>query len=190
MNYSEDKTYGRKIIRSNGKKYQRRLFASWGVCFLIGFLIGCILMSGIVHIFTCTKTVNAKVVEPIVVPTYEPTAVETVSACPVKETNIRSLGVYKLTAYCACVNCCGKTDGITASGVKAIEGITIAADTNILPFGTRIIIDGDVHEYIVQDRGGAINGNRIDIYFDSHQKALEFGVQYKEIFIKKEGEMV
>jgi 3D (Asp-Asp-Asp) domain-containing protein len=60
--------------------------------------------------------------------------------------------------------------------------VTVAADINVLPFGTSLLIDG--HEYIVQDRGGAIQGNRIDVYFDSHQEALVFGVQYKEIFVK------
>ena len=42
------------------------------------------------------------------------------------------------------------------------------------PFGTKVEIKG-MGTYIVQDRGGAINGNRIDIYFDSHSEALNFG---------------
>lgn len=88
---------------------------------------------------------------------------------------------YTITAYCPCVKCCGKTDGITASGVKAVEGITIATDKSI-PFGTRIYIDG-VGERIVQDRGGAIKGNRIDIYFNDHQSALNFGRQTKQVTI-------
>lgn len=90
---------------------------------------------------------------------------------------------YVITAYCPCVKCCGKTDRITASGVKAIEGITIATDKSI-PFGTKIYIDG-VGERIVQDRGGAIKGNRIDLFFDSHQDALNFGRQTKEVTIMK-----
>ena len=49
-------------------------------------------------------------------------------------------GVYKITAYCPCKKCCGKSDGITASGVKAIEGITVAMDKSI-PFGTKIYIE-------------------------------------------------
>ena len=90
-------------------------------------------------------------------------------------------GVYKITAYCPCVKCCGKTDGITASGEKAVEGVTVAMDKSI-PFGTKVYIDG-VGERIVQDRGGAIKGNRIDLYFDSHQEALNFGRQTKEVTI-------
>lgn len=88
---------------------------------------------------------------------------------------------YTITAYCSCVKCCGKTDGITASGVKAVEGITVATDKSI-PFGTKIYIDG-VGERIVQDRGGAIKGNRIDLYFSDHQSALNFGRQTKQVTI-------
>lgn len=90
---------------------------------------------------------------------------------------------YVITAYCPCVKCCGKTDKITASGVEATEGVTIATDKSI-PFGTKIYING-VGERIVQDRGGAIKNNRIDLYFDSHQEALNFGRQIKQVTIMK-----
>lgn len=158
------------------KKIIVRLFLLW----IIGF-IGTTLVFGVVHIFHCTR-VQAEPAEKIIVEDMilEKPIVEE------PETKYISLGKYKLTAYCACEKCCGKCDGITASGVRAKEGVTIAADTRVLPFGTKVIIDG--HEYIVQDRGGAIKGNKIDIYFDHHQEALEFGVQYKEIFTVKEGE--
>ena len=71
----------------------------------------------------------------------------------------------------------------TANMSVAKQGVTVAADTNILPFGTVLLIDDK--EYIVQDRGGAIKGNRIDVYFESHEEALQFGVQHKEIFMKE-----
>ena len=109
------------------------------------------------------------------------TNVEPVVEEPEPEPVIQSLGIYRLTAYCPCKKCCGKTNGITASGTKATAGRTIAVARQI-PFGTELIIDG--HTYVAEDRGGAIKGNRIDIYFDTHQEALNFGVQYKEIFIK------
>ena len=89
---------------------------------------------------------------------------------------------FKPTAYCPCMQCCDKTDGITASGTKATEGRTIAVDPNVIPFGTEVIING--HTYIAEDKGGAIKDNRIDVYFDSHQDALEFGVQYADVLIK------
>ena len=109
--------------------------------------------------------------------------VEAEPAAVPEQPTLKSLGTFKLTAYCACSQCCGKCDGITASGVKAVEGITVAADTKILPFGTKIYIDG--HEFTVQDRGGAIKGNKIDIFFNSHAEALKFGIQYAEVFVKK-----
>lgn len=90
--------------------------------------------------------------------------------------------LYTITAYCPCAKCCGKSNGITASGVKAVEGVTIAVDTKVLPFGTKVYIEG-IGERIVQDRGGAIKGNRIDLYFDSHQAALNFGRQTKKVTI-------
>ena len=86
-----------------------------------------------------------------------------------------------VTAYCPCRKCCGKTDGITASGVKAKQGVTVAADTRFFPFGTKLEIDGKI--YIVQDRGGAIKGNYIDLFFNTHQQALNFGRQTKEVTI-------
>lgn len=88
---------------------------------------------------------------------------------------------YVITAYCHCVKCCGKADGITASGVKATEGVTVAMDKS-MPFGTKIYIDG-IGERIVQDRGGAIKGNRIDLYFNNHQEALNFGRKTKQVTI-------
>lgn len=87
-------------------------------------------------------------------------------------------GVYKVTAYCACMQCCGKTNGITASGAKAKANHTIAAPSTF-KFGTKVKINGKV--YTVEDRGGAIQGNRIDIYMNSHQEALNWGVRYVEV---------
>ena len=78
-----------------------------------------------------------------------------------------------VSAYCACSKCCGKTNGITASGKKATVGRTIAAPSSY-SFGTKIELEG-LGTYIVEDRGGAIQGNRIDVYFASHSEALAFG---------------
>lgn len=89
---------------------------------------------------------------------------------------------YKLTAYCPCSSCCGKTDGITSTGTRATEGRTIAVDPRKIPYGSEVVIYG--HTYIAEDCGGAISNNRIDIFFDTHQEALEFGVQYAEVEVK------
>lgn len=82
---------------------------------------------------------------------------------------------YKVTAYCACAKCCGKSTGRTASGTRATAGRTVAAPKNFA-FGTKIKINGKT--YVVEDRGGAIKGNRIDVYMKSHSAALSWGVKY------------
>lgn len=84
-------------------------------------------------------------------------------------------GMYKVTAYCACMQCCGKTNGITASGTKATANRTIAAPATF-SFGSKVVINGVT--YTVEDRGGAIQGNRIDVYMDTHSQALQWGVRY------------
>ena len=99
-----------------------------------------------------------------------------------------------ISAYCSCKKCCNwkrnwlfkpvvasgpskgqpKKVGITASGKKAKKG-TIAADTSHYPFGTVMYIPGYGYGR-VEDRGSAMKGaNKIDIYFPSHKKALEWG---------------
>lgn len=90
------------------------------------------------------------------------------------------IGTYVTTGYCPCARCCGKTNGITASGTVATANHTIAADTSVLPFGTQVVINGQV--YTVEDRGGAIRGGRIDIFFASHQEALNYGRRSVDVY--------
>ena len=88
--------------------------------------------------------------------------------------------VYKITAYCPCAKCCGKTNGRTASGTRATAGRTVAASSKF-SFGTKLNIGG--HVYTVEDRGGAINGNKIDIFVNSHAEALAWGVRYLNVSV-------
>ncbi|MEX2581331.1 MAG: 3D domain-containing protein [Verrucomicrobiales bacterium] len=101
--------------------------------------------------------------------------------------------VLEATGYCKCGECCGwkrnlllqpvyaygpqkgkrKKVGQTASGTKAKRG-TIAADTSVFPFGTRMKIPG-YGRGTVEDRGGAIKGHKIDLFFKTHKQALEWG---------------
>ncbi|MBQ5657957.1 MAG: 3D domain-containing protein [Peptococcaceae bacterium] len=91
------------------------------------------------------------------------------------------LGEFKCTAYCSCSTCCGVwADGITYTGVQAVENRTIAVDPNVIPLGSVVEING--REYVAEDIGGAIKGNRIDVYFDNHQEALAWGVQHHEVY--------
>lgn len=93
----------------------------------------------------------------------------------VNSNNNGTTKIFKVTAYCSCAKCCCKTTGITASGTKATAGRTVAASGQFA-FGTKLIINGQ--EYTVEDRGGAIQGNRIDVYMNSHAEALAWGVKY------------
>lgn len=101
---------------------------------------------------------------------------------PVTVTEPESLGTFKLTAYCPCAKCCGEwADGITYTGTEATAGRTIAVDPNVIPLGSTVHINGQA--YTAEDIGGAIKGNRIDVYFPTHTEALQFGVQYAEVTI-------
>ena len=99
-----------------------------------------------------------------------------------KEDPFTWLGKFKITAYCPCSKCCGQwADGVTSTGVTATEGRTIAVDPKVIPYGSKVMIAGN--EYIAEDCGGAIKENRIDIYFESHDDALEYGVQTHDVYI-------
>ena len=93
---------------------------------------------------------------------------------------------YKVTAYCDCSKCCGKEDGITSTGTIATEGRTVAVDPDVIPYGSTVMIYYK-HElvgiYIAEDCGGAIAGNRLDLYFDTHEDALMWGVKECEIVV-------
>ena len=89
---------------------------------------------------------------------------------------------YRVTAYCPCEKCCGKwADGITASGRPAV-GKIVAAPPD-MPFGTVLEIPG-YGRCRVQDRGGAITGNKLDVLMESHKAALDWGVKYLKVRIE------
>lgn len=87
---------------------------------------------------------------------------------------------FTATGYCSCSSCCGISTGITASGTKAQANHTVAMP-KAYPFGTKIEIK-NLGEFVVEDRGGAINGNKLDIYFNTHQEALNWG--RRTVFVK------
>ena len=95
--------------------------------------------------------------------------------------NGRSLGVFKLTAYCPCYECSKGWGRMTSSGRLAQENHTIATDPSVIPEGTRVVINGTV--YVAEDTGGGVVGKHIDIFMESHSATLSFGVQHAEVFL-------
>ena len=112
-----------------------------------------------------------------------------------ERTKKKSLGEFKLTAYCSCEKCCGEwalnrpkdENGndivVGASGERLYQGKSVAVDPSVIPYGSVLYIDGK--EYVAHDCGGAIKGNRIDVYFNNHSDALNFGVQYANVEVEK-----
>ena len=91
----------------------------------------------------------------------------------------------KVTHYCCCVKCCGKDDGITYSGVKAVPGVTVAVDTSIIPLGADVLVDygdGVINYYRADDTGSAIKGNKLDLCVSSHQEAINLGVRTATVY--------
>ena len=125
--------------------------------------------------------------------------------CPPRGVKPQTL-IIQTTGYCACGKCCGwkrslippfrpvyssgpnkgkpKKVGITASGTHAKKG-TIAADTRFYPFGTVMDIPG-YGIGCVEDTGGAIKGPaRIDLFFNSHKEALQWGRRRLSVWVWK-----
>lgn len=119
---------------------------------------------------TVNQTSNANVAQQSVANKVKPKRATKSGEC---------IGTFTITAYCGCHKC-SKGHTRTASGTIPTEGRTIAADTSILPFGTKVVIGGVV--YTVEDCGSKVNGNHIDIFFSTHAKALAFGRKILKVY--------
>ena len=108
---------------------------------------------------------------------------------------VRTIDV-KATAYCLCKKCCGKSPsnpdyGVTASGLKIVPGTgmkVVASDPSVIPLGTKVYIEGlygasDYGYAIVADTGSAIKNLKIDLYMDTHQMALNWGVKNVRVYL-------
>lgn len=162
-------------------------------CLILGILIGVIVGVSITNepeqppiVENPVEIVDNSTIEEMTEATTEVTTTE-------KQEKFIELQV-TATAYDHCQKCCGvwatnrpKDENgndivITASGTIATEGRTIAVDPRVIPYGTEVIING--HTYIAEDCGGAVKGNAIDIYFDSHEEAVAFGKRSVDVKIK------
>ncbi len=92
-----------------------------------------------------------------------------------KKKQKKLIGNFKITAYCI--------HGRTASGTTTTANRTIAADPSVLPYGTEVVINGKT--YVVEDTGGAIKNNRIDIYMSTYDEAIQWGVKNVDVYYAK-----
>lgn len=93
------------------------------------------------------------------------------------------LGEFQVTGYCSCTICCGeKEERLTKSKTVPRASHTVAADPSVIPLGTRIVIDDVV--YTVEDTGKAVEGMRLDIFFDSHEEAVRYGRKEKYVYLE------
>ena len=91
---------------------------------------------------------------------------------------------------CTCSTCCGKSDGITASGRQAVPGVSVAVDTDVIPMGADVLVDygdGVIHYYHADDTGSAVQGNHIDLCMESHEAALQAGIRTATVYYIPEG---
>lgn len=117
-------------------------------------------------------------------PTYGRTVTRS-SAYSVTEAiqvNGKAMGNFKLTFYCACRSCSGGYGAGTATGTRCTEGRTIAVDPRVIPLGSKVYIEG-FGDFIAEDTGGAIKGNKIDIYLSDHDRCYALGVAHANVYL-------
>lgn len=99
--------------------------------------------------------------------------------------NATRLDGVTVTHYCPCAACCGKSDGITASGLRATPGVTVAVDPEIIPLGADVLVDygdGEIKYYRADDTGSAAKGAHIDLCMASHEEAVQAGVRTATVY--------
>lgn len=107
---------------------------------------------------------------------------------PASETvGAKYLGTFKITHYAPCVECCGKSDGISASGRPVVPYYSVAVDPTVIPLGTILQMDfgdGVLHEVRADDTGKLVKGNVIDLCVSDYETAVRMGVREAQAYIK------
>lgn len=95
--------------------------------------------------------------------------------------NLIPLGTFKTTAYCPCYACSEGWGRHTSTGALAVSNHTIAVDPRVIPYGSKVMINGIT--YTAEDRGGGVKGNHIDIFFNTHGETRQYGTRGVEVFL-------
>lgn len=92
-----------------------------------------------------------------------------------------SLGIFKTTGYCPCYQCSEGWGRHTCTGAIASSNHTVAVDPRVIPYGSKLMINGTI--YTAEDRGGGVRGNHIDIFYDTHSQTRQHGSRQAEVFL-------
>lgn len=108
-----------------------------------------------------------------------------ITPVPVKEETPKkvSLGIFTTTGYCSCEEC-STGSNLTYTETTPKAGHTIAADINIFPVGTKLMIGNTI--YTVEDIGSSVTQNKIDIFYATHEEAVQHGQKQEEVFVINE----
>lgn len=134
-----------------------------------------------IHTESVQKVIAVGTKNPVVALSSSSPTMEELTKNGVKFDVKQVLNNVKLTAYSAGPASTGKDPdhpqyGITASGARVTEGRTIAVDPKVIPMGWWVYIEG-LGFRRAEDTGSAVKGNKIDVYFDSHDYAVRFGTK-------------
>ena len=184
---------------SNMKPPHKRRATYWVdlvVGFLVGALIAALIGLAVFKITTKAEAIHKPAQKPPITTLPPNTAAPAPAPVepPANEPETVFLGPCRITAYCACEKCCGewaknRPNGIVygAAGIELKAGVSCASPW---PIGTVVEIEG-LGEYTVQDRPAKwviekFGENQFDIYYDKHEAACEFGLQYINVTVKEE----
>lgn len=190
MNYSENLKRREERRKRLNQRFRRMFAVALLMGFIIGFVVGKLTANAEeIHVPDTAPEVMTTILPSVTIPP-DPVIPEPEESAPEKV----CLGEYRITAYCACEKCCSewaknRPGGIVvgAAGIELVAGVSCASP---LPFGTVVEVEG-LGTYIVQDRTASwvaekYDNKVIDIYFDSHEAACEFGLKFANVYVEEE----
>ena len=190
MNYSENLKRREERRKRLNQRFRRMFAVALLMGFIIGFVVGKLTANAEeIHVPDTAPEVMTTILPSVTLPP-DPVIPEPEESAPEKV----CLGEYRITADCACEKCCGewaknRPGGIVvgAAGIELVAGVSCASP---LPFGTVVEVEG-LGTYIVQDRTASwvaekYDNKVIDIYFDSHEAACEFGLKFANVYVEEE----
>ena len=152
-----------------------------------GAVLAAVLLIVVISVLTCIGVVYAKAGGRITLLSATATKLDNPGPTPLQSGEWQTVQM-RVTAYCPCEKCCGKySNGQTACGHKIRPDDAFVAADKEYSFGTEIIIPGyeNAEPVKILDRGGAIRGNRLDVFFGSHEEALKWGVKHLDVKVRR-----